>query len=109
MRNEGKEPLYVAFTRSGIPANLEERARAAAVAAGEGQLIRQNLVGAYMYLRSLIGPVELLYAVHDQPALSAHFSPDGKWLAYTAPDKNQMTRIYLYNAESGAITPATSR
>lgn len=28
VRNEGKEPLYVAFTRSGIPANLEERARA---------------------------------------------------------------------------------
>ena len=36
------------------------------------------------------------------------WSPDGKWLAYTAPDRNQMTRIYLYNAESGAITPATS-
>jgi len=36
------------------------------------------------------------------------WSPDGKWLAYTAPDKNQMTRLYLYNVDSGRITPVTS-
>jgi tricorn protease len=36
------------------------------------------------------------------------WSPDGKWLAYTAPDKNQMTRIYLYSVESGAIAPVTT-
>ena len=35
----------------------------------QGKLIVANLVGGYMYLRSLIGPVELLYAVHDQPEL----------------------------------------
>ena len=36
------------------------------------------------------------------------WSPDGKWLAYVAPDKNQMTRLYLYGVESGRITPVTS-
>lgn len=36
------------------------------------------------------------------------WSPDGKWLAYTAPDKNQMTRLYLYNVDSGAVTPVTT-
>jgi tricorn protease len=36
------------------------------------------------------------------------WSPDGKWLAYTAPDKNQMTRLYLYNPEADRITPVTT-
>jgi tricorn protease len=36
------------------------------------------------------------------------WSPDGKWLAYVAPDKNQMTRLYLYGADSGRITPVTT-
>jgi tricorn protease len=36
------------------------------------------------------------------------WSPDGKWLAYTAPDRNQMTRLYLYNVERAAITPVTT-
>jgi len=36
------------------------------------------------------------------------WSPDGKWLAYTAPDKNQMTRLYLYGADSGRITPVST-
>jgi uroporphyrinogen decarboxylase len=43
---------------------LEARARAA-----EGMMISQNLVGGYMYLRSLIGPGELLYRFHDDPDL----------------------------------------
>jgi len=37
-----------------------------------------------------------------------HWSPDSRWLAYTAPDRNLMTRVYLYNAASGAMTPITS-
>ncbi len=36
------------------------------------------------------------------------WSPDGKWLAYVAPDKNQMTRLYLYNADTGRVTPVTT-
>ncbi len=41
----------------------------AVAAAGQGLLISQGLIGGYMYLRSLIGPLELLYLVHDNPVL----------------------------------------
>jgi len=37
--------------------------------ARRGLMITQQLVGGYMYLRSLIGPTELLYAFYDQPEL----------------------------------------
>ena len=36
------------------------------------------------------------------------WSPDGKFLAYTAPAPNQLTRIYLWEAATGRIVPATS-
>ncbi|MBN1942106.1 MAG: hypothetical protein JW849_02315 [Phycisphaerae bacterium] len=38
-------------------------------AAREGLMITQQLVGGYMYLRSLFGPAELMYAWYDQPDL----------------------------------------
>ncbi|NLF40313.1 hypothetical protein GX586_12780 [bacterium] len=38
-------------------------------AARRGMMISQRLVGGYMYLRSLIGPAELLYMFYDQPGL----------------------------------------
>jgi uroporphyrinogen-III decarboxylase len=50
-------------------ADLDERMAQAAAAAGEGRMITQNLIGGYMYLRSLIGPEELLYFFYDQPDL----------------------------------------
>jgi uroporphyrinogen decarboxylase len=49
----------------GIQKTLAE----AKAAAAEGRIICANLVGGYMYLRSLIGPVELLYMVYDDPEL----------------------------------------
>lgn len=48
---------------------IRQRIPKAIKAAGEGQMIVQGLIGAYMYLRSLIGPEELLYMVYDQPDL----------------------------------------
>jgi len=36
------------------------------------------------------------------------WSPDSRWLAYSAPVDNLMTMMYLYNSESAAITPITS-
>ena len=36
------------------------------------------------------------------------WSPDGRWLAYTAPATNQMTRLHLYGVESGRSTPVTT-
>jgi uroporphyrinogen decarboxylase len=35
----------------------------------EGKVICQNLVGGYMYLRSLMGPLELMYLLYDEPEL----------------------------------------
>lgn len=37
--------------------------------AGQGMFIGQCLVGGYMYLRSLMGPEELLYMFYDDPEL----------------------------------------
>jgi hypothetical protein len=41
----------------------------AKAAAAEGQIICANLVGGYMYLRSLMGPVEVMYFFYDNPEL----------------------------------------
>jgi uroporphyrinogen-III decarboxylase len=41
----------------------------ARIAAGKGLMITQKLVGGYMYLRSLIGPLELLYKFYEEPEL----------------------------------------
>ena len=48
---------------------FEGRMGAAREAAGTGMMIDQRLVGGYMYLRSLIGPEDLLYMFHDNPGL----------------------------------------
>jgi uroporphyrinogen decarboxylase len=50
-------------------ADLDARMAAAKRAAGRGLMISQGLIGGYMYLRSLIGPGDLLYALCDQPEL----------------------------------------
>ena len=49
--------------------NIKSSLEKAAVAAAEGQIMCANLVGGYMYLRSLIGPVDLLYMFYDDPQL----------------------------------------
>lgn len=49
--------------------DLEARMEEAAKLASEGALICQNLVGGYMYLRSLMGPEQLLYMFYDDPGL----------------------------------------
>ena len=38
-------------------------------AAAQGRMIRQSIIGGYMYLRSLMGPVDLLYKFYDDPEL----------------------------------------
>lgn len=49
--------------------DLQARMDAARKSAGEGRLIVLNLIGGYMYLRSLIGPIDLLYKFYDEPDL----------------------------------------
>ena len=48
---------------------IKKTVAAAKIAATEGQIICANLVGGYMYLRSLMGPVELLLLFYDNPDL----------------------------------------
>lgn len=50
-------------------ADLQERMKTAQAAAAQGLMISQNLIGGYMYLRSLIGPGDLLYMFCEQPEL----------------------------------------
>lgn len=49
--------------------DLSERMTDAAAFSAQGGIISQNIVGGYMYLRSLIGPETLLYTFYDDPAL----------------------------------------
>lgn len=49
--------------------DLASRMTKAKEAAGEGKIITANLIGGYMYLRSLIGPEDLLYKFYDSPEL----------------------------------------
>jgi len=49
--------------------DLPERMQGAREHAARGLMITQNLVGGYMYLRSLIGPGDLLYKFYDDPEL----------------------------------------
>lgn len=48
-------------------ADMEKQMASARLAAGRGLMIGQQVIGAYMYLRSLIGPERLLYAFYDMP------------------------------------------
>ncbi len=49
--------------------DFDPAAQSARAAAGQGKHLMQGMVGGYMYLRSLIGPGELLYAFYDTPEL----------------------------------------
>jgi hypothetical protein len=48
-------------------ADLDQRMALARNEAARGLMIGQNIIGGYMYLRSLIGPGNLLYAFYDMP------------------------------------------
>jgi uroporphyrinogen decarboxylase len=58
---------------------IQKAIAGAKAAAAEGKIIVANLVGGYMYLRSIMGPVELLYLFYDDPVL-IHRSMEA-WLA----------------------------
>ncbi|MHB1151219.1 MAG: uroporphyrinogen decarboxylase family protein [Eubacteriales bacterium] len=44
-------------------------AQRAETAAATGRMVSQSVIGGYMYLRSLIGPLELTYMFYDNPEL----------------------------------------
>ncbi|MFP4383440.1 MAG: uroporphyrinogen decarboxylase family protein [Spirochaetia bacterium] len=49
--------------------DLEARMGAIQDAAGLGMMVTQHVIGGCMYLRSLFGPTEILYAFYDMPGL----------------------------------------
>lgn len=49
--------------------DLDNRVQTLKKAAEDGYFISQNIIGGYMFLRSLMGPEEVLYAFYDQPEL----------------------------------------
>jgi hypothetical protein len=49
--------------------DLDDTVARARDAAARGLMITQRLIGGYMYLRSLMGPEDLMYAWYDKPAL----------------------------------------
>lgn len=49
--------------------DLTQRMQDARAAAAQGLMIQQNLIGGYMFLRSLMGPQAVMYAFYDQPDL----------------------------------------
>lgn len=49
--------------------DMDKTREAAVKAAGDGMIVTQHVAGGYMYLRSLIGPGELLYKFYDAPEL----------------------------------------
>ena len=81
--------------------NLDERMATARASAAQGMIVTQNLVGGYMYLRSLMGPEGLLYMFHDDPSLI--HSCMQAWLeladAVIARHQEQVTIDELYLAE----------
>jgi len=50
-------------------ANLAARMADAKAASARGMVMTQQLVGGYMYLRSLVGPEGILYMFYDEPEL----------------------------------------
>lgn len=50
-------------------ATLNQRIERVLQGVAEGKMVTQGLIGGYMYLRSLIGPEELMYKFFDEPEL----------------------------------------
>jgi len=82
-------------------ADLEPRMQTARECTQQGMIICQNVIGGYMYLRSLIGPEDLLYAFYDQPELIRACME--RWLelsdAVIARHQQYVTIDELYMAE----------
>jgi len=80
---------------------FEEHMAAAVAAAGQGWLMSQGLIGGYMFLRSLIGPVEVLYMFHDNPRLIHQCMETWLHLADTVAARHQqyVTIEEIYFAE----------
>lgn len=50
-------------------ADIDKRMADAKAAADKGMMIQQNIIGGYMFLRSLMGPEDIMYVFYDKPDL----------------------------------------
>ena len=50
-------------------AGLESRMATAKLAVDDGLMITQDVIGGYMFLRSIMGPEEVMYVFYDDPVL----------------------------------------
>lgn len=48
---------------------IDQKMKKIQTGASQGRIVVQGLIGGYMYLRSLMGPVEVLYKFYDEPEL----------------------------------------
>jgi uroporphyrinogen decarboxylase len=48
---------------------LDEQMKVAKAKAAEGLMIQQMIIGGYMFLRSLMGPADIMYVFYDRPEL----------------------------------------
>ena len=80
---------------------IEDSIPKAVKAAKEGYIITQNLIGGYMFLRSLMGPEELLYMFYDSPDLIHDCMKTWLTLADSVIEKHQkhVTIDEIYFAE----------
>ena len=49
--------------------NLEERMKLVQEKAAQGLMIQQMIIGGYMFLRSLMGPEDIMYVFYDKPEM----------------------------------------
>ena len=70
-------------------ADLEERMAQAQSEAARGMMVSQNIVGGYMYLRSLVGPQKLFYAFYEMPDVLHHCMEAWLDLADAVTEKHQ--------------------
>ncbi len=82
-------------------AGFEEHMKKAEAAEAAGLMIQANLIGGYMYLRSLVGPLALPYMFYDDPQLL--HSCMAQWLkladAVLSRCQSRVTVDELYLAE----------
>lgn len=72
----------------GLEPKIADAAGQAALNTG---ILRQPLIGGYMFLRSIIGPEDLLYMIYDQPG-TIHAAMQG-WLALMGAALERIQRV----------------
>lgn len=86
---------------AGRYSDLSERMDKAKKQAARGVMVQQNMIGGYMFLRSLMGPEDIMYVFYDNPELVHDCMKTWLKLADTVSAKHQehLTLDEIYLAE----------